>query len=282
MKYSIRRKSSSVVFAVVACSLASAVSVSHAQVVFTQNFSSSTTVTDYMGSGANQFTGINSGGTDFNWTIGGGALQGARTNVSGGASGSANKVGILSLTSGAASYAFDFNATTGTNNTAGTNDVFFQVGSGYTATSTGAQTAQTYAQFPIDLLNNNQYSVSSTSGTVTLSGAHHFTFDLNNTGGPVTFITPAGAPLVVANDTFALFYDTTTLASGLSVSATGGTASLDITDFKVRYGVDFGTISIDNLTVTAVPEPGTCVGLGLGAMVGLGFALRRQRRARLA
>ena len=114
----------------------------HAQTVFTQNFSSSTVVTDYQGTGTNQFSGINSGGTDFNWAIGGGALQGSRTNAkaAGGDSGSANKVGILSLANGAASFGFDFNFTSNAAypNTTGTNDVIFQVGSGYTATSTGA------------------------------------------------------------------------------------------------------------------------------------------------
>ena len=109
-----------------------------------------------------------------------------------------------------------------------------------------------------------------------MTGTHRFTFDLNNTGNAVTFITPGGAPLVVANDTFALFYDTTTLAAGLPVSATGGTATLDITDFKARYTVDFGTVSLDNFTFTAVPEPSACVLIGL-AVFGLCFHARHRR-----
>ncbi len=232
-----------------------------AQVVFSQDFSSSANVGDYAGSGPNQFDAINSG-PNFTWTINNGTLEGTR---SGATSGSINRITDLPTSNSAASFEFDLNVTAITSVSTSSNDVVFQVGAGYT-TATGAESTLTFAQFTLNLANTNgQYIVNGPG--ITLTGAHHFFFVVNRSGGTINYTAPGGSSQSLLNGNVALYVDTTQAFANQAAAATGGNAANDITDFKLRFATDQGTIQVDNLKVTVVPEPATWIllvsGLGL-------------------
>ncbi len=245
-----------------------------AQVVFSQDFSGGGTPSSYVGTpaGANQFDGILPTPTDggFNWAIANGELEGTRTSTSGAAT---RITDLPGLAGSAASFQFDFNLLTTGTETNNTNDVVFQVGKGYT-NSTGAGSG-TFAQFPIDLQTGGIYVV----GGHSFSGPQTVYFALNNSGSAKTFQTPGG-PLSVDNGSATLYVGTTLIASNLGVVNFGGSGTQDITDFKLRFGVDTGTVGVDNFVITQVPEPSTLAALFAGAPLAWA-AVRRRRREEL-
>lgn len=256
----------------------------HAQtVVFSQNFNGATQNSDVTGSGGNLFDGIlGSAGNAF--TVSGGTISSAKT---GAVSAAINRTTPISGLAGkAATFQFDFNASNVTATTT-TNDLLFQVGNGYT-NITGAEATATYQSINFDLQGTNSFSVAGVGGT--FSGTQTIYLDLNNSGAPVTFPTPGGGTLTLANDSFTVFVGTANLfaANGGQVSVGiggSGNPGLDITQFKLRYPStgDNATVTVDNFLVTQIiPEPSTYALAGLG-LIGLALgAVRRRRRCALA
>ena len=108
-----------------------------AQIVFSQNFSGGTNVSDYVGSGANLFDAISTANsTNLSWSINSGTLQGDRTLNS---TGAATRTTDLPTSLGAI-YRFDINIVDVTQ--AATSTLAFYVGSGFT-TNSGAPAALT-------------------------------------------------------------------------------------------------------------------------------------------
>ncbi len=81
------------------------------------------------------------------------------------------------------------------------------------------------------------------------------------------------------NDYFALYVGSTAISTGFPVTVTGGDANQDITDFKLRFSVDTGTINVDNFVITQAPEPGSMAVLLLAAPVAWAVARRRRSGA---
>ena len=246
-------------------------------VVFSQPFSGGATSGSYVGTGANQFDAIIPD-PGF-WTAPAGALLGNRT----GANGNGAIIRTTPITglpaASAATFAFDFAVTAATGATSGQNDVIFQVGNGFTTTSTGAETAAIYTQFTVDITGTNAFSVNGTAFT----GTQRLTLAVNNTGSTVNITAPGGGTLALQNDNFTIFVGNTNILAGfggqIGIATIGsGNPNLDPTQFKLRFASEVATISVDNFTITTypVPEPSTVALAGLGLVAAV-RAVRRRR-----
>jgi hypothetical protein len=97
-----------------------------------------------------------------------------------------------------------------------------------------------------------------------------FFWVLNNTGSPLNYNAPDSVSTMLANDTADLWLGTTKVWDGVSVQ----TASQSITDLKFSFSAGTATIGIDNIVITAIPEPTAALLGGLGLL-----ALLRRRRS---
>jgi hypothetical protein len=249
-----------------------------AQIVFSQNFSGGTNVSDYVGSGANRFDAISSSdSTNMAWSITSGALQGIR---------SANNAGTVTRTTDLATslgaiYRFDINVVDITQTA--TSTLAFYVGSGFNMLNSAPTLTDVHSRFSINFTDAAANSFifrdigGSTNGPTTFTGTASVFFVVNNTGSTFTYTAPNNAPQTVANDKWDLWVNATQQFNEIAAQ----TPTVSPTDFKLLYGLNDGrgTIQLDNFSIVAIPEPGTWVAgaLGLGTV---GF-MRVRRRARV-
>jgi len=251
---------------------------SSAQIVFSQNFSGGTNVSDYVGSGANLFDAISTANSsNLSWSISSGTLQGVRSANSGGAI-----TGTTDLpTSLGAIYRFDINVVDIT--TAATSTLAFYAGSAFTTANGAPSLTDVHSRFGINFTDATANSFvfrdigNSTNGPTTFTGTASVFFVVNNTGSTFTYIAPNNTTQTVANDKWDLWVNTTQQFNEISAQ----TATISPTDFKLLYGLNDGegTIQLDNFSITAIPEPSTWLAgaLALGA---IGF-MRARLRARV-
>lgn len=248
---------------------------------FSQDFSSSTTLGDYVNAAPNsgQFNAV-SGGGGVTWSISGGALQLARTAT--GAAWLDRTTDFSGAPFSAMALSFDFRAvdiTTG----AAANSLIFYVGDGLASAGTAPSASTVHSQFAINL--NNAASDTwflrdvSTSTNSANSGTTSFTkvtFLVNNTGSTLNY-NVGGLTGTLADDTWDLWLGTTRQFAG--GAATTGTVALN--ELKMRMGSQAGTVQFDNFSVsaiTAVPEPSTWAAV-VGGISLVGVIIARRRRA---
>jgi hypothetical protein len=246
------------------------------QVVFQQNFSSSTNLADYVGTGTNQFNAISSSGAGFSWSLNNGRLRAART----GNAGTLARTTDLATSFGAI-YQFSITPVDLTSVT--TTAITFQVGSGFTTNNSVDPIASTHSRFAINFANTTTDAFTvrdiagGTNGSGTFTGTQNIFFVVNNTGGSFSYTAPDGSVHAVANDTWDLWVGTSQQFN----DAAATTGSVSPTDFKLTYPTGTGSIEFDNFVVTAIPEPSTWIG-GALAVAFVAFLQRRRIRLLLA
>ena len=256
-----------------------AAAAAHGQTLFTQDFSSSSTLSNYIGSGSGQFDAI-SPGTPNTATITGGALTLNKT--------SNNSAAIARTTnlptSSALLVQFDFsisgNSVVQNSSNAQSNNstVSFYLGSGLSTSTTGETNSSVTARFNIGwTATSGQWNLLSSSGTASAnqSGSQTISWYVNNGSSNVSYTGPDAGSYSVAAGTYDLWIGSTRSFSGTAVTTTG----LDATDLKFRWGASAanGTATFDNIAVSAIPEPSTYAALlGAAALVGA-FWMRRER-----
>jgi hypothetical protein len=265
------------------------VSVSAGAAVFQQDFTAGGSVSDYVGSGTNQFDQITgtispappSGAT---FSITDNALQVVRTSNAG----LITKKGLE--TGDVAIFQFSVNIISAESNTspvlnfsAGTNYPLYDQAGG---TGSGEPTTtDTFARFGISTTNssvtpdqwrirNADVSGSYALGAVgaTFSGPQNIFWVLNTSDNAVAYTDPTGASNTVGANTWDLWVGTSLIMTDhVALTATQG-----FTDFKYRLasGTNIGA-QLDNFVVSNVPEPSSLMALGAAAMF---LGARRRRR----
>lgn len=260
----------------------------HATVVVSlqQDFSSSASLVDYIGSDANQFTLIHGAtGTVDRWSIVSSApdnaLQGFRD--SGGTSG--NTTGTngglqkndLGLANQMVVVQFDLQVTTW--NSVSTSMPVLFIGSGFAASPTAGYqpTNESFARMQLQFTALDTFRMRTiTEGEVSdfFTGKQTLTWLVNNTGVSQNYDLGGGISGSLGDDS-----QTVWVGSTNAISPTGVGINADITsiqDFRLAWNASNATVEFDNFVIGAVPEPSTyALFLGLGA---LGLVLARRNR----
>lgn len=222
-------------------------SVAQAQ-LFSQDFSSSTVVADYVSPTPNngQFNAISSSGAGTVVSINGGTLQFARTANAG----SFSRTTDFSPTPSSIIYRIDI--TVSGNTAAATSAAIFQVGSGFGTANSPESNANTYARFGINLsATAGCFSIRDlTNGTTSAEfcNTQTITWVLNNSGASLSYNAPDSAIQTVANDTADLYVGTTLVLNDVPIQ----TATQVITDLKFVFSGGTGTIQLDNIQINSL------------------------------
>jgi hypothetical protein len=266
-------------FALIACLLMTAVPLAKAQVVFSQNFNSSTTLSDYFSGTPNsgQANAISTANaSNFLWSINGSnQLLGDRTASTGAAF---SRSSDLSISPNVFYFQFDFNLLSTA--TSETTALTLQFGSGFGTANSVETNANTHSRFGINWVDGatdgwQVRDIGGNTNSATFTGSHTITFISNNSGASTDYIVSGSISGTVANDTFDLWVDSTQVFDDRAVT----TASLaSVTDFKLVWGGSaVSQATFDNIVLAAVPEPGS-MGLCAAGCVVLGLWRRRTER----
>jgi hypothetical protein len=250
--------------------------------LFSQDFSSSSSVSDYVSSTPNsgQFNAVGSSGSGTTVGIVGGALQYTRTGAN---------VGSFSRTTDFSptptTLQFQFDLTVSGNTAAQTTAAVWQIGSGFGTANSAEANSSVYARFAVNFTATPgqfelRYTPSSGSSvnSTDFSGTQTITWYLNNSGSAISYAAPDSSTDSLANNTADIWVGSTRALNNLAVL----TASQPMSDLKFAFSQGSGTIAMDNInisTISAVPEPeeyALLTGLGLVA-----FAAYRHRRTKL-
>lgn len=215
-------------------------------IFFSQNFSSSSVVADYVNVAApnsGQFNAISTSGAGTTVSISGNALLYSRTGNAGSFS---RTTDLTTPAPTALKYSFSFRsfANTGTQTTA----AVFQVGSGYGTTNSAESNANTYARFGINIASASGYSfreLGASANSPEQTGLSNIVWALNNSGSTITYQAPNGSSETVANDTADLWVGNVKLFDNYAVT----TATQTITDLKFAFTGGTGSMEMDNFVV---------------------------------
>lgn len=221
--------------------------------LFQQDFSSSTTVSNYANATTptnGQFNAISTSGAGTVLSInttGSNKLRFART----GNAGAFSRTTDFSPTPTSLLYRFDI-AVSG-NSSAQTTAATFQIGSGFgTANGTEAN-ASTHSRLGVNwTATGGQFSFRNLTGSTNsanYTGTQNVFWAINNSGGTLTYKAPDGTYETIANDTYDLWIGTTKEFN--DVAATTSTQTL--TDLKFVLSGGTGNIDIDNLLIDPIP-----------------------------
>lgn len=231
----------------------------NAQNVFSQNFNSSTTLTDYVESPAsgtsNKFDGITTSGAGTTWSVAANNLTVNRT----GNAGSFTRLSTTGTTTGQALWIeFDLSVAA---TTAQTNAGTLYVGTGYTNANSGPANASTHSRLGINFTttsgNFTLRNITAGTNSGTLSGVQKITWVINNTGSSLTYTAPDGSTETVQSN-FADVWTGTTKTFDEIVATTNGIA---LRDFKFVISNGTGSITFDNFYIK--PLSPTTLGVDL-------------------
>ena len=243
---------------------------SNAATIFSQDFSENNTVATYSNAAPNsgQFNAISSSGAGVTASIVSGVLTYARTGTN---AGSFSRTTNFATTPTAISYKFDF--TLSGNSSPTTSAAVFQIGDAFGTTNSAESIANTYARFGINIgATAGQFGIrdiTNATSSALFSGTQSVFWVVNNTGASIGYTDPAAGSSTLANDTADLWLGTTKVLNGVAVQT--GTQSINDLKFVIDGGI--GTIGIDNIVISSIPEPSSAL---LGA-VGMLALLRRRR-----
>ena len=246
-----------------------------AAVVFSQDFSAGGTTSSYVNATTpteGQWNAISSTGASKVWSIASGGLE---LSSSGANSAFVSRTTDFSTVPLVAVVSFDLKLIS--SSTALTSAVVLYFGTGFDDNNSGPSNSAVHSRFALNFTSANGFSVrdinASTNGASTFTtGSYQITLVANNSGSSYSYSAPDGTTETVANDTWDLWVGNSKQLNDKNAT----TASAAITDFKFG-AVGNGTYSfgIDNISVSAVPEPAAAL---LGSLGVLGL-LRRRRVA---
>ncbi|HXH20054.1 MAG TPA: choice-of-anchor D domain-containing protein [Chitinophagales bacterium] len=224
--------------------------------LFQQDFSSSTTYTDYVNASPNsgQWNAIGTSGAgtviSINTTTSN-KLRYART----GNAGSYSRTSDFSGPPSSLLYRLDL-AISG-NSAAQTTAAVFQVGSGFGTANSAEANANVHSRFGVNwTATTGQFSLRDIGGgsnSSNFSGTQTVFWAINNSGGSLTYKAPDGTNESIANDTWDLWIGNSKAFN--DISATTSTQTLP--DLKFAFTAGTGTIDIDNILIDPIPPTPT-------------------------
>ncbi len=216
--------------------------------LFSQNFSSSSTVADYISATPTtaQFTSINNA-TNNPTSITGGVL---RFSKSGGSTGYFARTTGFSSTPTLIQIKFDFQISSQAS--AGSNEATFYVGDGLTDNaSVSNSNFHSRVSFNFEAT-SGEFSLrdvgASTNGANTYSGKQTITFVVNNSDATQTYTPPGGGTESVAKDTYDIWVGSTKEIN--DGAATTATAELKQIKFLYPSGSVNANLDFDNFVIT--------------------------------
>ncbi len=218
--------------------------------LFTQNFSSSSVVADYVSATPNngQFNSISSSGAGVTVSINNGTLQYTRGTAN---AGSFSRTTDFSPVPSTLIYKIDI--TVSNNSAATTSAATFQVGSAFGTANSTESNANTYARFGINIsATSGNFSIrdlTNTTNSAEFSGTQTITWVLNNSGATSTYTAPDNTQQTVANDTADLYVGTLLVFNDVAIQ----TPTQTITDLKFAFTGGTATIQLDNIVIDPIP-----------------------------
>lgn len=225
---------------------------SKAQILFFQNFESSTSVSSYIGTGTNQLDTIGvsaPSGSNLVYTSGGRIFIQRY-----GGTGAISKLNISPTNIPFMRVKFKLNVpfnSTGTGTAAN-----FYVGSGLSnrTSTTGdpASSAGRHSQFGVGFGSSGTYylrKLNNFANGDSLTGNQQITWFINNSGAQATYLNPAGGMTVIENDSSQVWVGTNLYFSNMVAPNPG----VDLRDFKFVFNNTSGLgggISIDDLEIS--------------------------------
>jgi hypothetical protein len=244
-----------------------AASTVRANIIFSQDFTSSANIADYA-----NLANPNSG----QWNaISGGIITGdtpaaralAFTRGSSG-SGMFTRSTDFSPTPQAMIYQFDVTLSAYT--VAAKPAAVFQVGSGFSTTSGPEANANVHSQFGLNIYDTHGgYNFRDLKTTTdfpssgSFSGTSHITWVINNSSAPISYTTPNSTTATLGVDQWDLWLNRDPVFSGRSATTPGQS----LTDAKFSFTAGQGTLTLDNFSIASVdcvPEPALTGTLAVG------------------
>ena len=219
----------------------------NAQNVFSQNFNSSTTLTDYVESPAsgtsNKFDGITTSGAGTTWSVAANNLTVNRTANAG----SFTRISTTGTTTGQALWIeFDLSVAA---TTAQTNAGTLYVGTGYTNANSGPVNTSTHSRLGINFTttsgNFTLRNISAGVNSGTLTGVQKVTWVINNTGSSLTYTAPDGSTETVQTNRADVWTGTTKTFDEIAATTNG----IALRDFKFVISTGTGGITFDNFYI---------------------------------
>ncbi|MCF3649815.1 PEP-CTERM sorting domain-containing protein [Synoicihabitans lomoniglobus] len=254
----------------------------HAQVLFNQDFTSSTDFEDYFSESpsAGQFNDINTGASNVA-TISNGTLTFTKSVAGSGGSSGFVRTTDIGLNPNVLQFSFTFNVSGNSSDQTSGTQLVLQVGAGFGTGVTAESNSEVHSRIAFNWTEiGGQWAIEPGGGGSASSnyiGAQTVTWVVNNSGSSFDYTAPNSSTTSVANDSYDLWIgDTLELTS---VTATS--ASQSLTDFKFAFNTaaNAATISFDNLSISslsAVPEPSSFATLAGFAVLGLAASRRRR------
>ena len=219
----------------------------NAQNVFSQNFNSSTTLTDYVASPAsgtsNKFDGITTSGAGTTWSVAANNLTVNRTANAG----SFTRISTTGTTTGQALWIeFDLSVAA---TTAQTNAGTLYVGTGYTNANSGPANTSTHSRLGINFTttsgNFTLRNISAGVNSGTLTGVQKVTWVINNTGSSLSYTAPDGSTETVQTNRADVWTGTTKTFDEIAATTNG----IALKDFKFVISNGTGGITFDNFYI---------------------------------
>ena len=227
--------------------------------IFSQNFDSSTTLSDYYNStpSTNQFHSISTSGIGATVSVSSNALVMSRISSTSNVAYAERNVDFTTIPTG---MIFKFDLTVSGNTVAGTNAFSIYVGGSVISGSTAPTVANTFAKFGINVSSTDgQFQIrditNTTNGAHTYSGTQTITWVLNNTGFSQSYLSPSGSTETVANDKVDIWVGSVKEFDDINVA----TSTQTLARFKFladQLPNDNCSITIDNIVIdneTALP-----------------------------
>jgi hypothetical protein len=254
-----------------------------AEIIFSQDFSSSTSLSSYTDATApdsGQWNAISSGGSKMVISIADGALGFARSGAN---TGSFSRTTDFNPAPQALIYRFDLQLSAVT--TAAKGAAVWQVGSGFTTANGLEPNASVNSQFALNICDKTGgYSfrdlatgTDSPAEGSSYSGKSRITWVVNDSAEPVTYLAPNSHTVTLAADQWDLWLDWVPLFSGRAPTS----PDQPLTDLKFAFTGGLGTLCMDNFSIEnleVVPEPAATATLCAGFLTLLAAGSYIKRR----
>ncbi|MGH8046616.1 MAG: hypothetical protein ACREKL_05180 [Chthoniobacterales bacterium] len=249
--------------------------------LFSQDFSSSTTVSNYVSASSpttGQFNAISTSGAAKAWTINTSPDNSLQLASTGGNAAYSSRTTDFSITPLIVAYTMELQWVS--SSTALTSSTQFFLGSGFGTGNSAETNANTYAKFGLNTTASNGFVVrdisGSTNGATTFAaGTYTVSWYLNNSGASATYLAPDGSTESLANDTWDIWVGTSKQLNDRAVTTT----TQSITDFKLGSdGNGTYTYRLDDISIVAIPEPRE-VAIAIMGLLGVLIFVHRRRNA---
>lgn len=215
-----------------------------------QNFSSSSTMSDYVNSTSpsnGQWNTISTSGAGTVLSITSGALQFARSN----------NVGTFSRTTDFSptptSLIYKFDLTVSGNSVAQTTAAVWQVGAGFGTANSAEVIANVHSRIGLNwTTTSGQFSIrdiGASSNSANFSGTQTVTWVINNSGSSLSYRAPDGTEESVGDDKADLWVGTTKALNEIAAT----TSTQILTDLKFAITAGTGIVAIDNILIDPIP-----------------------------